>query len=78
MFLRYTQDGEERYMRKIEAIKKELYERIRAQVTDRIGLQDREIKKTEKSFKRFFSNAWKKTSVLQLEKQKQIFVLGTL
>ncbi len=56
-------------MRKMETIKKELYDRIRAQVIDRIGLQDREIKKTEKSFNRFFSNTWKQTTSIQLQRQ---------
>ncbi len=57
------------YMRKIETIKKELYERIRAQVTDRIGLQDREIRKIDKSFNRFFSHKWKQATPTQLQKQ---------
>ncbi len=62
-------DDAERSMRKIETIKKELYVQIRRQVSDRLGLQDREIKKSEKSFNRFFSRSWKKSSTLALQKQ---------
>lgn len=62
-------DDEERLMRKIEVIKKELYERIRAQVADRLGLQDQEIKKAEKAFDRLFFKGWKKSTSAQLQKQ---------
>jgi hypothetical protein len=56
-------------MRKIEAIKRELFERIRAQVSDRLGLQDREIKKAERSFARFFSHGWKRSNTQALQKR---------
>ena len=70
MILRLAQDdAEERCMRKTETIKRELFEKIRAQVSDRLGLQDREIRKAEKSFARFFSGDWRRSSAGPLQKQ---------
>ncbi len=48
--------------RSIEALKKELYEKMKAQVSDRLGLQDREILKSQKAFQSFFSKSWKASS----------------
>jgi hypothetical protein len=54
------------------SIKEDLYKRIRSQVADRLGLQDREIKMAEKGFSRFFSQAWRKSSNKELQKQIEL------
>ena len=54
-------------MRKIETVKKELFDRVRSQVADRLGAQDKEIQKTERRFVRFFNRKWKKCSIRHLQ-----------
>jgi uncharacterized iron-regulated protein len=53
---------------KIETIKRELFDRIRSQVADRLGLQDQEIKKSDQAFKRLFRKDWQRTTSQRLQK----------
>lgn len=59
------------------AVKKELYQRIRVQIADRLGQHDREIRRSEKALSRLFSQKWAKTKSESfqkaLERSKLVF-----
>ena len=56
-------------MKKVETLKKELYLKARAQASDRLGLEDQEIRKSHLAWKRTFSQDWQKTKALVLQKK---------
>lgn len=59
------------------AIKKELYHRIRRQISDRLGQRDQEIKRSERALSRLFSDKWVKVQKehfrLALEQSSLVF-----